>query len=120
MTKHAMEAKKGRIINRRTKDRGSHTSSTTIQPDVFAKPWEDEDQRAVHPYRPFPIDALPEPISAFVAEAARAIGCDESYVALPLLASVAAAIGNTRRIQLKRGGPSRPLSGRRPSGTQAR
>lgn len=34
---------------------------------------------------------------------ATAIGCDSSYVALPLLTGLAAAIGNTRRIQLKRG-----------------
>jgi len=53
--------------------------------------------------QPFPVEALPEPIRSFVAKGARAIGCDPSYVALPLLAALAAAIGNTRRIQLKRG-----------------
>ena len=34
---------------------------------------------------------------------ARAIGCDPSYLALPLLTAIAAAIGNTRRLELKRG-----------------
>jgi len=38
-----------------------------------------------------------------VADASRAIGCDPSYVALPLLSALAAAIGNTRRIELKGG-----------------
>jgi hypothetical protein len=53
-------------------------------------------------WRPFPTDALPEPIKFFVVQGSRAIGCDESYVALPLLAGLASAIGNTRRIQLRR------------------
>jgi hypothetical protein len=54
-------------------------------------------------YRPFPVRALPEPIRGFVATGARAIGCDSSYIALPLLVALAAAIGNTRRLELKRG-----------------
>ncbi len=54
-------------------------------------------------FRPFPIEALPEPISTYVNVVATAIGCDPSYVALPLLIMLAAAIGSTRRLQLKRG-----------------
>jgi len=53
--------------------------------------------------RPFPVEVLPEPIRSFVAAGAKAIGCDLSYLALPLLTSIAAAIGNTRRLELKRG-----------------
>jgi len=51
----------------------------------------------------FPLEALPQPIAGFVDSAARAIGCDPSFVALPLLAGLASAVGNTRRIQLKMG-----------------
>lgn len=51
---------------------------------------------------PFPVDALPQPAARFVDGAARAIGCDPSFVALPLLVGLASAIGNTRCIQLKR------------------
>lgn len=54
-------------------------------------------------YRPFPVHCLPEPTRSFVRTVAEAIGCDPAYVALPLLSAVAAAIGNTRRIELKRG-----------------
>ena len=54
-------------------------------------------------WRPFPVDALPEPVRGFVLAGAKAIGCDASFVALPLLTVLASAIGNTRRIQLKRG-----------------
>jgi len=52
-------------------------------------------------YRTFPTNLLPSPIREYIRAAARSIGCDESYVALPLLTALAAAIGNTRRILLK-------------------
>lgn len=60
-------------------------------------------------YRPFPVDVLPEPIRGFVDAGARAIGCDLSYLALPLLTAIAAAIGNTRRLELKRGWSAPPI-----------
>jgi len=59
--------------------------------------------RAVLRYEPFPVDLLPQPVRAYVVEGASAIGCDASFIALPLLSALAAAIGNTRRILLKRG-----------------
>lgn len=54
-------------------------------------------------WQPFPVDALPEPVATFVREAAEGIGADETMVALPLLATLAAAVGNTRRVELKPG-----------------
>ncbi len=68
------------------------------EPEVI----ESEPQSPVLAWRSFPIGALPEPIRAFVEDSAKAIGCDPSYVALPLLSALAAAIGNTHRIALKR------------------
>jgi hypothetical protein len=56
----------------------------------------------VEPYRPFPVEALPEPIRGFVSAVAKAIGCDPCFIALPVLTVLAAAIGNTRRLRLKR------------------
>jgi hypothetical protein len=56
---------------------------------------------AVEPYRPFPTDALPQVAAGFVDEGAKALGCDPAYIALPLLAELASAIGNSRRIRLK-------------------
>jgi hypothetical protein len=53
-------------------------------------------------WHPFPVDALPPACRQFVCEAADALGVDASYVALPLLAGLASAIGNTRRIALSR------------------
>jgi hypothetical protein len=52
------------------------------------------------PWEPFPVNLLPEPVNTFVTEAAAALGCDAAFVALPLLASIAAVIGNRRRIEL--------------------
>jgi hypothetical protein len=60
-------------------------------------------------FRPFPVDKLPEPVKGFVEAGARAIGCDPSYLALPLLTAIAAAIGNTRRLELKRGWSAPPI-----------
>jgi hypothetical protein len=54
-------------------------------------------------YRPFPVDVLPEPTRSFARDAARSIGCDAAFVVLPLLASLAAAIGATRAIRIKSG-----------------
>ncbi len=34
-------------------------------------------------------------------EAASSLGCDNSFVVLPLLAGLASAVGNTRRVRLK-------------------
>jgi len=69
------------------------TDADTVTPEAPAVP----------AFAPFPADVLPEPIRGFVTEAAKAIGCDASYIALPLLSGLASAIGNTRRIALKRG-----------------
>jgi DNA polymerase I-like protein with 3'-5' exonuclease and polymerase domains len=55
---------------------------------------------AIPEYLPFPTDCLPAPWDAFVSEGAAALRCDEALVALPLLAVLASAIGNTRRIHL--------------------
>lgn len=69
------------------------TDADTVTPEAPAVP----------AFTPFPADVLPEPVRGFVTEAAKAIGCDASYIALPLLSGLASAIGNTHRIALKRG-----------------
>jgi len=54
-------------------------------------------------FRPFPTAVLPQPICGFITAGAKAIGCDETYLALPLLSVLAAAIGDSRCIRLKPG-----------------
>lgn len=51
----------------------------------------------------FPLDALPEPVCGYVDACSTAIDCDAAFVALPIMTIMAGAIGNTRRLQLKRG-----------------
>jgi hypothetical protein len=53
-------------------------------------------------WAPFPGAALAAPLRSLVREGARAIGCDEAFLALPALAMAAGAIGNARRLLLKR------------------
>ena len=55
------------------------------------------------PWKPFPVSALPDPIQTWTKRAAAAIGVDPSYPATALLAVLAAAIGTSRVIRLKRG-----------------
>jgi hypothetical protein len=51
-------------------------------------------------WEPFPVGLLPDPVGPFVAEAAERLSCDPVLVAFPMLAAVAATIGNRRRIEL--------------------
>ena len=56
---------------------------------------------AHYEYTHFRTGVLPEPIRSYVRESARAIGCDETFIVLPMLAQLGAAIGTTRRIRIK-------------------
>ena len=53
-------------------------------------------------WQSFPVDELPTPLRDFVTEGAKATGVDEAMYALPVLCSVASAIGSTRRLRIKR------------------
>ncbi|MCA8989590.1 MAG: DUF3987 domain-containing protein, partial [Planctomycetaceae bacterium] len=55
------------------------------------------------PFRPFPADCLPDVLSLYVNLCAQSIGCDPSMVAVPLLAVLAAAIGGSRIVEIRRG-----------------
>jgi len=52
---------------------------------------------------------MPKAVSTLIEESARSIGCDEAFVALPLLAVLGSAIGTTRRVELKPGWRALPL-----------
>lgn len=82
----------------------TETLDKTITPDVPDNTADDADIPAsARPakFKPFPVDVLPTVVAVFINAAANAIGCDPSYIALPLLVQYASAIGNSRRIQLK-------------------
>lgn len=61
------------------------------------------DKPLVERWKPFPVESLPEPIRGFVTAAAKGIGCDLTFIVMPLLAVLAAAIGSTRTLMLKPG-----------------
>jgi hypothetical protein len=54
-------------------------------------------------FQPFPVHVLPEAMRTFIKATSRAIGCDPSFVALPMLSAAASAIGTTRKLMVKRG-----------------
>jgi Protein of unknown function (DUF3987) len=84
----------------------SEVAMRTIADKLLAAANKSSTDKAAHrevvPAQPFPVSALPSAIAQYISEASAAIGCDPSFVALPLLACLARAIGNKRVIQLKR------------------
>jgi len=54
-------------------------------------------------YPRFPVEVLPVSIADFIRNAAKAINCHETFVALPLLTGFASAVGNSRVIEIKPG-----------------
>jgi len=80
-----------------------HEALDELAQATAPEPRESEPPVKRRAYTPFPVEALPEPVRSYVADGAEAIGCDESFIALPMLSGLAAAVGNTRRIKLKRG-----------------
>ncbi|MEZ6129905.1 MAG: YfjI family protein [Planctomycetaceae bacterium] len=50
-----------------------------------------------------PLDCLPDVMRDFVVAVSSAVGCDPSFVVLPLLSACSGVLGNARRIRVKRG-----------------
>jgi len=69
-----------------------------------APPWTPSAHDATAPvqWHPFPVACLPPACRRYVQELSQAVGADPSFAALALLATMAGAIGNTRRISIKR------------------
>lgn len=65
-----------------------------------SEPFQFDQQPTIQPFRPFPTEELPSPVKEFVQAAAQSIGCDDSYIALPLLTVIAGAIGVTRVLEV--------------------
>jgi len=54
-------------------------------------------------FQPFPVDVFPSVVQKLIFAAGKAMVCDAAFIAVPILSVLAACIGNSRRIQLKRG-----------------
>jgi hypothetical protein len=88
-----------------TKERLLEMAAATSQEDSRRNPPKQPKKRGFvrrAQYKPFPVDALPPILNEYVAASVAAIGCDAAMVSLPALAVIAAAIGNSRVIRLKR------------------
>ena len=59
--------------------------------------------------QPFPINLLDPVMSEYVRQSAKCIGCDPTFIALPLLSALGAALGNARWIRLKNGWAEPPV-----------
>ncbi len=82
----------GWIREVRPKRNDSNDSNDSIFQDLADLPDPEE----------FPVSALPLTIRQFVREAAASVGCPVDYIGLSVLAAVSAAIGDTRRIVIKK------------------
>ncbi|QDV21264.1 hypothetical protein Pan153_59520 [Gimesia panareensis] len=60
-------------------------------------------------WKPFPTDKLPEEAAKLVREAASSLRCDESLIAIPVLAALAGAIGRSRCLVAKSGWVAYPI-----------
>ncbi|QDV05618.1 hypothetical protein Poly30_11160 [Planctomycetes bacterium Poly30] len=54
-------------------------------------------------FEPFPAQVLPESLRRYASDGATSIGCDVSFVAMPMLSALATSIGAGWRIRLKPG-----------------
>ena len=54
------------------------------------------------PFRPFPFGALPDPIRAYVLDAARIVGCDPSMLVVPALTALSALVARRYRVRKNR------------------
>lgn len=78
-----------------------HADQLTQQQQAFHATIADQIPDAL-PYQPLPLDCLPDIAARYCQEHADAIGIDAAFVALPLLATLAACIGSSRSLYLKR------------------
>ena len=98
-------------------DRGGRTPPPRIHPASTPATPDPESETGVEgvgcagvvKYTPFPVDALPDSLARLTREGEAAIGCPSCYIAGPLLAGCAAAIGNTRRLNVKKGWSEPPV-----------
>ena len=68
-----------------------------------AEPVEFQPAERVVGYLPFPVDCFPSQLRDYVVALAESIGVDPAMVGLPLLAAMAAAIGNSRNVRVRPG-----------------
>lgn len=69
-------------------------------------------QHPIHvppPYTPPPLSLVPYALREYVEAAAESVGVDVAFVFLPILSALAAAIGNSRNLRVKKGFVQPPI-----------
>ncbi|WP_436716401.1 YfjI family protein [Roseiconus lacunae] len=94
------EPKRDRYHQREERPKAKHVHEADFAAGAGSSA--DKKVEPIDDYRPFPTDLLPAVLGEYVRQSAKAIGCDEAYVALPAMTAIGAAIGNARRLQMKR------------------
>jgi hypothetical protein len=89
------------FANRSPKRNGKPRPEPNFEANTEPVPPPTEAPKPIAPFVPPPTHCLPEPIRSFVVASAKAVGCCESYILLPLLAALASAIGSTRVLMLR-------------------
>lgn len=75
-----------------TEPQGFSGISRVVSPSAPGRGW-----------RPFPVEAFPQPLRDAARAYSRAVQVDPSLVCLPLLSALSACVGNSRRLVIKRG-----------------
>jgi hypothetical protein len=79
--------------------------------DYLKETLQKEQEDAFTPFTPkrlprikkFPVGAMPDGCRLLIVETAAAVGCPPEFVALPILVTLGTAIGDSRRLQIKKG-----------------
>ena len=88
------------ILNRIGQTDAKHGEA--IEPEPFDL-GDDGPPEPETPYVPFPSEYLPDVLRELVQEHASTLMCDQAYIALPALATVAAAVGNSVWVEMPNG-----------------
>ena len=78
-------------------------SASASAPQAAGAPTSNGLRVALTPVLLFPLNALPTTLRRYVEEAAAAVGCPPEFIALPMLATLGAAIGNSYILVVKKG-----------------
>ena len=71
--------------------------------------WRPRMPTGLREFRPFPIEVLPDLLRRYVEAHSVALHCEASYIVLPMLSMLGAAIGNSRVLELKKGWCEPPI-----------
>ncbi|WP_409302333.1 YfjI family protein [Peribacillus sp. SCS-155] len=93
-----------RVPNRITLEGGmvAEMQPSFQEVDVAKSKPQPETHSKVAREKTFPVSLFPAPIREFIVEQSKALGCPSDFLGIAVLATASTAIGNSRKIQLKK------------------